>query len=340
MAETAYYYPEPYWRMHEGSWVKSLLLCFDRIGVLMPAYMRGRESLADPVLAEPLVDSGHLLLIEPETFVDAEMTERVAEAMVELITAGAFDDADARDGFAELSMSRMGSYGDSDLFEMIREELERRDLARETEDGVSVPLHPLVRRVYLLLLAQFARHAGARHGLDLHPATNFRGAGAALAQVLESDGAPSKGHVVSFDLNAIGVDLDSVPLNEVLDYRAQHEEEYRRYMRDLRRFLGEVSMVEADERQALYDERAAELQEGAADLRRKISDAWRSPLKTGGFAIGIGGAGWSAITGDPVGVLLGLAGLGVGLYSLLSDSDQGSAYSYLFSVRSDLPYVM
>ena len=101
--------------MEEGGWIKSLLLCFDKIAVLLPDYMRGRETEADPVLAGPLVESGHLVIVHPETFVDTELTERLTEAMVELITAGAFADIESQIGFAELSMSRMGFYGDRGL---------------------------------------------------------------------------------------------------------------------------------------------------------------------------------------------------------------------------------
>jgi hypothetical protein len=338
--EIAYYYPEPYWLMEEGGWIKSLLLCFDKIAVLLPEYMRGRETEADPALAGPLVESGHLVLVHPETFVDTDLTERLTEAMVELITAGAFDDIESQGGFAELSMSRMGFYGDRGLFDMVLDELKGRGLARATADGLSIPLHPLVRRAYLLLLAQFARHAGARQGLDLHPTSNLRGVGSSLAHLLQAEGTLSKGHVVEFDLNTIGYDLDPVPLDEVLDYRRQHQEEHKRYMRNLRQFVGELSTTDPEERPSLYEARAAELREDAQNLAHRVRRAWRAPATAAGFSVGIAGAGWSMAGGDQVGTLLGLAGLGVGLFSLLSGKDQGSAYSYLFSVRSDLPYVM
>jgi hypothetical protein len=35
-SELAYYYPEPYWLARESSWVKSLLLFFDGIAILLP----------------------------------------------------------------------------------------------------------------------------------------------------------------------------------------------------------------------------------------------------------------------------------------------------------------
>lgn len=337
--EIAYYYPEPFWRMNEAGWVKSLLLFFDKVGILLPQYMRGHETAADPVTAGPLMDSGHLIAIEPETFVDAELTEALAASLVELIAGGAFDELERSGRFAELSMSRMGFGGDRGLYEMVLEELQKQGLAQETEDGVSVPLHPIVRRVYLLLLAQFARHAGERHGLALHPTTNYPGVGSALRDLLDTDGAPSKGHVVEFDLNIVGLDLENVPLNEVLDFREQHGDQYAMYMRDMRRFLAELSLAGPDERTGLFEERAHDLRSRSEELTNRIRKVWHDPTTAAGFAFGIVGAGWSATTGDPVGTFVGLGALGVGLRSLLSEQEHGSAYSYLFAAHRNLACV-
>ena len=74
-------------------------------------------------------------------------------------------------GFAELSQSRMGSR-DRGVFDMIHDELKARGLARDTEDGLSIPLRRDVRQVYLLLLAQEAREAV--RGRPGSPADNKR----------------------------------------------------------------------------------------------------------------------------------------------------------------------
>src|SRR5258708_7784479 len=107
LSQFAYYYPEPYWLAHESSWIKSLLLFFDGVAILLPDYMRGRELTADPTLAEPLADQGLLKVLQPEWFVDDVLAERLAEGIVELIAGGAFEEstADVR-SFAALSRSR------------------------------------------------------------------------------------------------------------------------------------------------------------------------------------------------------------------------------------------
>ena len=43
--------------------------------ILLPDYMRGREQLADPTLAEPLEDRNLLRILEPEWFVDDIATQ-------------------------------------------------------------------------------------------------------------------------------------------------------------------------------------------------------------------------------------------------------------------------
>jgi hypothetical protein len=131
----------------------------------------------------------------------------------------------SRMGFAPLSDSRMAST-DRAVFEMILGDLKEHGLARDSEEGVSVPLRQDVRHAYLLLLAQEARAAGQRQGYDLHPTTDDR-SGPAVRDFLELSAMPSRYDVVGFDLMKASVDLDSVPLDEVLDFRRQHGAEHR-----------------------------------------------------------------------------------------------------------------
>ena len=170
--------------------------------------------VADPTLAEPLEDRGLLRVLEPESFIDDTMTARLVDVMESLLTAGSFDDLEKVERYAELSMSRMGFGALHELAERIARELEQRGLATRTEDGVSIPMHPAVRSVYLVVLAQLAREAGARRGLDLHPVTSGCNATEAFKALLNLGAMPSRGQVVAFDLEVVAVDLESVPLDE------------------------------------------------------------------------------------------------------------------------------
>ena len=151
----------------------------------------------------------------PESLVDKSATEQLASAMTNIITSGALDHV-SREGTAchELSNSRLGFYGDPGLAQMVLDELKTRGLARESKDGVngvSIPMHPAVRHLILVLLSQILRPKGTALGFDLSPATDRPQLIGALTERLSLPSIPSCGHGVSLDLATVGVDLSTVP---------------------------------------------------------------------------------------------------------------------------------
>lgn len=331
--EIAYYYPEPYWLADEGSWIKSLLLFFDEIAVLLPQYMDGRQFLADPTLAEPMADRGLLRVLHPESFLDEQTVVELGSLMEALIAGDAFIDFAEGERFAELSMSRMGLGTLEAVAQRLRGELERRGLTRPSADGVSIPLHPMVRSAYLMLLAQLARGTGSRHGLDLHPVTSGRGV-LTFERFMHLDALPTRGQIVSFDLEVVSVDLEAVPLDDVLQFRAENAGAHRRYMQHLREFALNISLLEEPDRARALADRVADLKDEAADLRARSRAAWANPKRLLGFGLGLGGAAWAGVHGDPI--TAGLAALGAGL-GMLPEEATGSAYSYLFKAAEQLP---
>src|SRR5262245_59056786 len=85
----AFYYPGHLW--HSDNWIKNLLLFFDGIALLVPAYKAQEPELLDPTIAGPLLDRDMLKILEAETYVDKEAATRLAEAMTEIITSGSLD---------------------------------------------------------------------------------------------------------------------------------------------------------------------------------------------------------------------------------------------------------
>src|SRR5712691_4306618 len=171
LQEIAFYYPNHMW--YRSDWVKSLILFFDGIALLVPNYMTDRPEQIDPAMVAGLKNHNLLHIIEPETVVDKDATERLVTVMTNIIASGALD-ALAQPGtrFHELSRSRMGYYGDEHLAEMVFEELKKRNLARDSEDGVSIPMHPTVRYLILVFLAQILRSHGDKLNAQLSPATD------------------------------------------------------------------------------------------------------------------------------------------------------------------------
>ncbi len=247
LADVAFYYPGPVW--HSGEWIKNLLLFFDGIALLVPDYLRDKPRRVDPVVAEPLIDAGLLHVLEPETILDKDATRRLADAFVPILESGALDQL-SRDGskFHELSYSRLGGFGDQALANDMLERLRAKGLARATEDGVSIPMYPTVRVLVLVLLSQILRPYGPKFGLDLWPTTDRPKIVDGLVELLSLPTLPSKGAVVAFDLETVGVDLSRVPMDEVLGFRSEYGKEYVTYARTLRTLLRDLSLLAEPER--------------------------------------------------------------------------------------------
>ena len=119
---------------------------------------------------------------------------------------------------------------------------------------------------------------------------------------------PSKGDLIRLDLEPVALDLGSVPLEDVLQFRSEHHDSYRAYRRDLHGFMAELAEVqETHERTKLLLERQDELKEAALDIQRAAKRALGKSLTS--WSLGIVGSAWSVGSQDPVGTLLTAAGL-------------------------------
>jgi hypothetical protein len=324
--ELAFYYPNPMWS--HGDWIKNLILFFDGIALLVPAYMKRRPEEIDQAIVVGLREKGLLEIIEPEKAVDRAATEKLATALTDIITSGALNVL-ANDGtaFTEISMSRLGYYGDEGLYRMIFEELKTRGLAEDSKDRHSVPLHPKVRSLVLVLLSQILRPYGSSIDATLSPATDMGSMVHALSELLQLNNSPSEGSVIEFDLNAVTVELGSVPFDEVLDFRTQNLEAHKRYMLSVRKFAMELSRMPADEREVTFQLRQIELNDLAAGLRSRGRQAWKKPSS---FALSLAGAAFSVVAA-PVATAVRVAGSVVGYEG--PKAPPTGPYSYLFSAQ-------
>lgn len=327
MPDVAYYYPAPYWMSREGGWIKSLLLFFDAVAILLPDYMYGRQTEADASLAGPLEELGLLKVLEPNEWVDREATERLTEIIRGLLGNGAFDGLPDAGHYAELSRSRMGYGADIDLAKSLVEDLQARNLARPSEDGVSIPLHPAVRTTILVTLAQLARTTGRKHGMTVHPATNDGTAISDLIRTLSREKMPTYDKVIELDLEPVTFDLTPIPLEDVLQFRSENRNAYRKYMRDLRGFMVELARIDApDDREKALLERRQQIADAAHNIQRSTRRSLGKNLTS--WFLGIAGGAWSFTSGDPIGLALSAVGAVPGL--IPGDSTSVSAYSYIF----------
>ena len=330
MTDTAYYYPAPYWGSKDSGWIKSLLLFFDDVAILLPDYMYGRHTDADPTLTEPLEDRGLLKVLEPNAWIDEEVAGTLAEVVVELLDNGTFDELPKAEYFAELSQSRIGYGADVKLAGSLVDKLQARGLARPSEDGVSIPLHPDVRTTILVILAQISRLVGRKREMTIHPVTNNPGAVRDLVRTLSRESMPSRDKVIQLDLEPVSLNLDTIPLDDVLEFRAEHQGAHQAYMRDLRGFMAELAEIDnSDERENVLLQRRQEIADAAHDIQRSTQRALGKNLTS--WSLGIAGSVWSAAAGDPIGLVLTAAGIVSGI--IPSAPKIVSAYSYLFSAN-------
>ena len=73
LRELAFYYPNPVWSY--GDWIKSLVLFFDGIALLVPNYMKRRPEEIDPAIVAGLKQHGLLEIIKRRQGLDPNAPE-------------------------------------------------------------------------------------------------------------------------------------------------------------------------------------------------------------------------------------------------------------------------
>ena len=336
--DIAFYYPGQYWL--NADWAKNLVLFFDGIGMLIPSYMPDIGHWDDFPVVQPLRDEALFYVIRPEEHVGAEQAQELAAAIESIISSGGLDELTRRSGetefrseFGSLSMSRMGYYGHRRIADTIFHSLRERGLASDSEDGASIPMHRDVRGLILVLLSQIIKTRESVMGFTLSPATDQAQYVRALNSVLASVSAstPAVGDVVSFDMDVVGVDLSSVPIDDVLAFRKEHYSQHRDYRLAVRRFARELSEMPAEERPAVFERRQEELKDAASALMKEHQALWRRGTT---FALGLVGAALNLLSGN-------IPGAAVGATKTVLDGTGGNptdlgSYSYLFEAKQSL----
>jgi hypothetical protein len=332
--EFAHYYGDWIWDEELTGWIKSLLLFFDGIALAVPSARADQLIESNPVLAQPLAELGLLRNYWPNSIFNwlkpympvierfgtslwrmAEIFDRTAEG--ETLSA-----SDLRELDRVLSSDEGGR--------LLRANLETyyATFARAAQKYGGTPPQMNANTVGMVswLLRQNITDVAIQSVIDDEEAAAF------VAAIIGSHDA-GRAKIVVGDLAQVGVDLSTVPLDEVLGFRAEYGNEYRRYSSDVRRFALELSLMgEADQRSALT-ERRAELDDRAERLRRTARAAFAR--QTLSFGFGFAGAAWTLVHGDPWG---GVFAAGAALTGI-TRSDPGAigaAYTYILRARAEL----
>lgn len=329
--ELGFYYPGQYW--HDADWIKNLVLFFDGVAMLIPKYMADQASFEDYSIVTALKEHGLFKVVRPEEAVGAAETKQLHKVFADIVESGGLDNLVQARGaagkstyFGSLSMSRLGYAGEPELAEAIFQELKQRGLARDSEDGVSIPMHRTVRSLILVLLAQVLKNTAK--DARLCPVTDRWNLVYALEEILTSPiaSSPSVGDIVSFDLGVVGVDLGSVPMDEILDFRRENYIAHRDYRQSILNFSQELSFMEAEDRDEALERRQEELDAKAQDLRRINWKAWR---KRATFGLAATGAALMYDEKNPLPATL--AALAAVLNVLPEGVKERGVYSYIIS---------
>jgi len=308
--EFAHYYGDWIWDEELTDWVKSLLLFFDGIALVLPPETADRLIESDSVLARPLAELGLLRNYEPRLLLRAPMRapERYDTSLgriAEIIRQSEKEGGPFRETFAELLA-----------------------LTARTRQKYGVPAE---KRVLEAATASRLLSAVVTE-VAIEPVIDDENAAAFVATLIGPlDGGRAK--IVTGDLVQIGLDLSAVPLDEVLGFRSQYGSEYRRYARDVRQYVLELSLMdEADRHLALMDRRA-ELDDRAEQLRKIGRTAFVRQAISFGF--GVAGAAWTLVHGDAWGAAFAAGAAMAGLTG--GDPEPiGAGYTYILRAKAEL----
>lgn len=305
--EFAYLFPEPL--ALSGDFLKSTILLFDGATLLVPAYMADAPLHVNTEVTQPLHDQGLLTFMTPEEVVGPDAANALGDAVLQLLEADAFSGLPEAAINANLSLSRLGFSGDREIAHLVLSALQERGLAGKVEDGVSVPMHGVVRSTVLVLLSQLLSKQESNGPTEYLPVTDRLPLHELLASLLGLPLVPTVGSVYASDLTTIQLDLSQIPIDELLDFRSQHGEEYRRYRRDLHAAARGLRDLPTDEQAKAMKDRSEELRDQMQHLDSLPEISWRTAAS---LSLGLVGAAVALSAGQPISALLsvltGIAG--------------------------------
>lgn len=337
--ELAHYYSDWIWDDRSLLRMKSLLLFFDGVALMLPSEHFDRTVDQEPILAQPLLEQGMLHNFTPGNWLTPRIVAKIRDAAYavthELAAQAGQRSAPSPQPGRDVTITTAhftvpvedtGSIIDQLLSDGViegRQSLLGPDMVR-----LSSP----VRSVILFALALAAQASIETHRIRLvgsgQHASRPAWGDEDLYRVFTASTSGVYADVFARDIQDVGIDLSAVPLDEVLDYRRQHGETYRAYARNLRTVVRTLVDEEAVDREELLRDRTEEILDQANTLRRARRD-WGRP--TAALALSAMGAAWTARQGDGWGSVLAIL---AALAGFAKPSSPSSAFTYLFDAPS------
>jgi hypothetical protein len=324
--EFVHYYGDFIWDEELTGWIKSLLLFFDGIALALSPEMADQLIEANPVLAQPLAELGLLRNYEPDSWLrpNEYMLERYGYAFRRVDEI--FEHARQTQNAADSQAIGQIFFDDENLHRDLIRLADSLDSAKQKYGDTASQKRALVGGVKSRLLHWNITDVAIQPVIDDEDAASY------VAAVIGSYNT-GRANIVVGDLAQVGIDLSTVPLDEVLDFRRQYGSEYQRYSSDVRRFTLELSLVDQASRYSAITERRAELEDRAEQLRKIGRTAFAR--QTIGFGFGLAGAAWTLAHGDPWGASFAAGAAAAGL-SRQDPGSIGAGYTYILRAKTEL----
>lgn len=316
---TALFYDAPLSTPEDIALLKSMLLFFDDIAVFSTPERRSGPPMIDPNLAAPLAERGLLQFLDPRGVTSSHAGVIVRAALHRAVMENAEDWlAAATAGDWHIDVPRLqgrfsGSApvetsaspasrgpGSLELFKLLAQE--GLLFPDESTDG-ELAMIPGIASVANSILAQAVRATSGEQGRTIEPVSTRRDEARVFTAILE-DAVENVGtsHIVTSELSAVSCDLAQVEPDDLLDFRARHQGEFRAYVLAL-----QALVAQAPPSRDLVARKAA-LADEAERLRELQLRRWTTP----GAAVNLGiiGATWTLASGDLLGALIARTAVG------------------------------
>lgn len=303
-----YYYPGS--RIN-SFWAKQSLLFFSRINVLVPPGHSGPRRVFNDYSwghFDELLDNDLVVPLAPDKVMSQQLSERIVEAIFEEVLSNPSEYISERDlpGSFDVHRLKLGYGAEPALFQMLVEGLIESGVHLEYASAGFWRVPPKLRALINLVHATTIPDAIAdATGRTIRPVTNYPDVNLGVSGVTASLFQARDDEILSFDCEALDLDVSRVPVDEIVDFRSRHSEGLRHYLLDTHKFAKELSDTPDYLRAAVLRERKQEIDQFVQKMNRDGREG-----------------GWSAV-GVRAAKMLGL--LGTSLYLAKDGLDLGGA---------------
>lgn len=272
---------------YEGEWPKNMLLLFDGVTVLLPDAEEEWFRSRDEALIAGLEEHNVLSLVRPEDVVDEEACHSIVSSTLELLDTEQVKNL-SRDGqVMEFYISKFGAAVDCRLVEALLEELKQRDLATPLFSKQSIAVHPVLG---VLILGEIAKHVvryGESQGFDLYPSTDRDQLHRMVKDCGGEINVSEVCKVVATDIEAAGIELGSVPVDEIVAFRREHRELLNRYRLGLMAAAEELANRDKRYEETLLKERRDRFETDKAEISRCYREWLKGKGRLGMGLVGV-----------------------------------------------------